>query len=94
MMLTSAVIDDSHEAGIGDAADDPIGAFYTSHPYPPPVADLERHRQAWEGPNRRRAEFHLLWPRKQRFATIWTSSSPGAARSRRRSTRSAGRRRA
>ena len=62
MMLTSAVIDDSHEAGIGDAADDPIGAFYTSHPYPPPVADLQRHRQAWESPNRRRAEFHLLWP--------------------------------
>ena len=50
MMLTSAVIDDSHEAGIGDAADDPIGAFYTSHPYPPPVADLERQRQAWQTP--------------------------------------------
>ena len=62
MMLTSAVIDDNREAGIGDAADDPIGAFYTSHPYPPPVADLERQRQDWQRPNRRRAEFHLLWP--------------------------------
>ena len=62
MMLTSAVIDDNRDAAIGDGADDPIGAFYTSHPYPPPVADLERQRQDWQRPNRRRAEFHLLWP--------------------------------
>ena len=62
MIRTSSVIDDSHEARIGDDADDPIGAFYTSHPYPPPVADLERHRLAWQSPTRRRAEFHLLWP--------------------------------
>ena len=62
MMLTSAVIDDHRDAAIGDGADDPIGAFYTSHPYPPPVADLERQRQDWQTPNRRRAEFHLLWP--------------------------------
>ena len=62
MMLTSAVIDDNRDAAIGDGADDPIGAFYTSHPYPPPVADLERQRQDWQTPNRRRAEFHLLWP--------------------------------
>ena len=62
MMLTSAVIDDNRETGTGDAADDPIEAFYTSHPYPPPVGDLERQRQAWQAPNRRRAEYHLLWP--------------------------------
>ena len=62
MMLTSAVIDDNRETAIGDAADDPIEAFYTSHPYPPPVADLERQRQDWQPPNRRRAEYHLLWP--------------------------------
>ena len=62
MMLTSTVIDDYRDAAIGDGADDPIGAFYTSHPYPPPVADLERQRQEWQTPNRRRAEFHLLWP--------------------------------
>ena len=62
MIRTSSVNDDSHEARIGDAADDPIGAFYTRHPYPPPVADLERQRQDWQRPNRRRAEFHLLWP--------------------------------
>lgn len=46
----------------GSGGDDPIRAFYTSHPYPPPVADLEHHRQAWQSPNRRRAEFHLFWP--------------------------------
>ena len=62
MMRTSAVIDDNRDAAIEDGADDPIGAFYTSHPYPPPVADLERQRQEWQTPNRRRAEFHLFWP--------------------------------
>ena len=62
MMLTSAVIDENRETGPGDAADDPIEVFYTSHPYPPPVADLERQRQDWQRPNRRRAEFHLLFP--------------------------------
>lgn len=63
MSFASPVIDDNHETGSENTgADDPIGAFYTSHPYPPPVADLERHRQGWQDPNRRRAEFHLLWP--------------------------------
>jgi SAM-dependent methyltransferase len=62
MLITHHVIDDNRDAAIGDGADDPIGAFYTHHPYPPPVGDLERHRQAWQIPNRRRAEFHLLWP--------------------------------
>ena len=62
MMLTTAVIDDNRDAAIGDGADDPIGAFYTSHPYPPPLANLERQRQDSQRPNRRRAEFHLLWP--------------------------------
>jgi SAM-dependent methyltransferase len=63
MSFESPVIDDNHETGNENTgADDPIGAFYTSHPYPPPVADLERQRQDWQRPNRRRAEFHLLWP--------------------------------
>ncbi|MBZ4039111.1 class I SAM-dependent methyltransferase [Novilysobacter selenitireducens] len=41
---------------------DPIQAFYNAHPYPPPVADLDRVRERWRDPDRRRAEFHLLWP--------------------------------
>src|SRR5262245_16734552 len=39
-----------------------IEAFYTSHPYPPPVANLDRARDEWRDPIRRRAEFHLVWP--------------------------------
>ena len=41
---------------------DPIRDFYTSHPYPPPVDNLDRARDEWQDPNRHRAEFHLLWP--------------------------------
>jgi SAM-dependent methyltransferase len=62
MSVTSPVIDDDPGTCMDGGEDDPIGAFYTSHPYPPPVADLERHRRAWQSSNRRRGEFHLLWP--------------------------------
>ena len=41
---------------------DPVSEFYTSHPYPPPVANLDRARDEWQDPNRHRAEYHLLWP--------------------------------
>lgn len=41
---------------------DPIRAFYNAHPYPPPVAELERAREQWRDPNRKRADFHLYWP--------------------------------
>ena len=43
---------------------DPIAAFYTRHPYPPPVENLDRARDEWRDPNRARAEFHLFWPTK------------------------------
>jgi SAM-dependent methyltransferase len=42
---------------------DPVCEFYTAHPYPPPVENLDRARDEWDE-NRRRAEFHLLWPNK------------------------------
>ena len=35
--------------------------FYESHPYPPPVDDLEAYRKLWDEP-RRRADSHLIWP--------------------------------
>ncbi len=38
-----------------------VRAFYEDHPYPPPVDDLEKYR-AWQDPQKRRAEYHLLWP--------------------------------
>jgi len=36
--------------------------FYDRYPYPPPAGDLERYQRAWQHPQRRRAEHHLLWP--------------------------------
>ena len=44
---------------------DPIGEFYTSHPYPPPLENLDRAIALWQDPNVHRAEFHLLWPGKE-----------------------------
>ncbi len=40
---------------------DAVRCFYEDHPYPPPVDDLEKYR-AWQDPQKRRAEYHLLWP--------------------------------
>ena len=44
---------------------DPIGQFYTRHPYPPPLENLDRARDMWQDQNVHRAEFHLLWPGKE-----------------------------
>jgi SAM-dependent methyltransferase len=41
---------------------DPIREFYTRHPYPPPVDNLDRARDEWRDPNRHRAEHSLFWP--------------------------------
>ena len=46
---------------IGDRISQEVSTFYEHHPYPPPVDDLERHRQGWDD-DRRRAEVHLFWP--------------------------------
>ena len=44
---------------------DPVCEFYTDHPYPPPVENLDRARDEWrDDENRHRAEYHLLWPGK------------------------------
>jgi SAM-dependent methyltransferase len=48
-----------------NASTDPIGDFYTSHPYPPPVENLDRARDLWQDENVHRAEFHLLWPHQE-----------------------------
>ena len=39
-----------------------VRAFYEAHPYPPPIDDLDRYRQRWDDPQRRRADYHLFWP--------------------------------
>ena len=49
---------------------DPIGEFYTNHPYPPPLENLDRARDLWQDPNVHRAEYHLLWPHKEYRAEL------------------------
>ena len=44
---------------------DPIREFYTSHPYPPPLQNLDRALDLWQDENVHRAEFHLLWPGRE-----------------------------
>jgi SAM-dependent methyltransferase len=41
---------------------DAVRAFYESHPYPAPLRDLDRHRELYRNPDRRRAVSFLLWP--------------------------------
>jgi SAM-dependent methyltransferase len=36
--------------------------FYDRYPYPPTVESLEQYRRVWQDPQKRRAEYHLLWP--------------------------------
>ena len=45
--------------------DDAIRDFYTRHPYPPPLENLDRAIDMWQDLNVHRAEFHLLWPHKE-----------------------------
>ena len=49
---------------------DPISEFYSRHPYPPPVDNLDRARDEWRDPNRQRAEFHLFWPHRSYVADL------------------------
>ena len=37
-------------------------AFYEGHPYPAPLRNLDRHRELYRNPDRRRAVSFLLWP--------------------------------
>src|SRR5215469_5809997 len=41
---------------------DAVRSFYESHPYPAPLRDLDRHRELYRNPDRRRALSLLLWP--------------------------------
>lgn len=49
---------------------DPICEFYTSHPFPPPLENLDRARDIWQDQNIHRAEHHLLWPDKEYRADL------------------------
>jgi len=48
-----------------------VRQFYDRFPYPPPLHDLEKYRQRWQDPQKRRAEFHLFWPGR----TYWEDPS-------------------
>jgi SAM-dependent methyltransferase len=39
-----------------------LGTFYERHPYPAPITNLDRHRELYKDPARRRALYHLFWP--------------------------------
>ncbi|MCA1578720.1 MAG: class I SAM-dependent methyltransferase [Acidobacteria bacterium] len=49
---------------------DPVGEFYTNHPYPPPIDNLDRARDMWQDEQVHRAEFHLFWPHKEYRADL------------------------
>jgi SAM-dependent methyltransferase len=53
------------QASISNVSSDPVCEFYTDHPYPPPVENLDRARDMWQDENVHRAEHHLLWPGKK-----------------------------
>jgi SAM-dependent methyltransferase len=41
---------------------DAVRAFYENHPYPAPIGNLDRHRELYRNPDRRRALSLMLWP--------------------------------
>ncbi|HSE21304.1 MAG TPA: class I SAM-dependent methyltransferase [Pyrinomonadaceae bacterium] len=55
-------VKDTGSSSSADFTADPVCEFYASHPYPPPVKNLDRARDQWQDLNRHRSEFHLLWP--------------------------------
>jgi SAM-dependent methyltransferase len=52
----------SEESVLSGGRVEAIRAFYESHPYPAPVAGLERRLDLYRDPERRRAQSLLLWP--------------------------------
>ena len=42
-----------------------VRAFYERHPYPPPLGNLDRHRELYRDPGRRQALSLLLWPTRR-----------------------------
>src|SRR5947207_15126949 len=59
--------EDTRTSAPSDPADE-VRAFYDSHPYPAPIGNLDRHRELYRNPDRRRALSLLLWPTEQQRA--------------------------
>jgi SAM-dependent methyltransferase len=47
-----------------------IRDFYERMPYPAPLKSLDEHRDLYKNPDRRRAEFHLIWPADEPRANL------------------------
>ena len=62
------------------ASADPIREFYTRHPFPPPIDNLDRARDQYQDHNVHLAEHHLLWPNKEYRADLDILSIPEAER--------------
>ena len=58
---THVVREATRSPALADPADG-VRAFYESHPYPAPIYSLDRHRELYRNPDRRRAASLLLWP--------------------------------
>jgi SAM-dependent methyltransferase len=39
-----------------------VRSFYDRYPYPRPIDNLDKYRDLWQDRQRRRANYHLLWP--------------------------------
>jgi SAM-dependent methyltransferase len=39
-----------------------VRSFYERMPYPAPLTSLDEHRDLYKNPDRRRANYHLMWP--------------------------------
>jgi SAM-dependent methyltransferase len=50
------------EGPLSPPLDAAVRSFYDRYPYPRPVDNLDKYRDLWQDRQRRRAEYHLLWP--------------------------------
>ena len=65
--LTHMAPEETRTSPPADPADE-VRAFYDSHPHPAPIDSLDRHRDLYQNPDRRRAVSLLLWPTEQQRA--------------------------
>src|SRR5580698_8175550 len=56
----SLQIEDSPVPAVAEEVRD----FYDRYPYPRPVDNLDQYRRLWQDRQRRRADYHLMWPGK------------------------------
>lgn len=68
--MTSESFEGAAEARESNANADPIREFYTKHPFPPPLENLERALDLYKDENVLRSEFHLLWPDREYRADL------------------------